>query len=62
MIIHTITHDQLTVSINNVYYAALNDPTEGFSAVTLQQIVTHICTTYAQISQPDLENNITNFN
>jgi hypothetical protein len=55
MIVHTITHEQS-------WYAALDDPTEGLNAVTLHQLVTHICTTYAQISQPDLDNNVTDFN
>jgi hypothetical protein len=62
MIIRTIARDQFAASINDVYNAALNDPTEGLNAVTLQQFVTHIRTTYAQVSQPDLDNNITNFN
>jgi hypothetical protein len=62
MIVHTITRDQFAASIDDVYYTALNDPTEGLSTVTLQQLVTHIRTTYAQISQPDLNDIITNFN
>jgi hypothetical protein len=62
MIVHTITWDQLAASIDGVHYATLDAPTEGLKAVTLQQLVTHICTTYMQISQPDLDNNITNFN
>jgi hypothetical protein len=62
MIVHTITRDQFAASINDVYYATLNDPTEGLNAVTLRRLVTHIRTTYAQISQPDLNNNITNSN
>ncbi len=61
MIIHTITWEQFVASIDDVYYAALNDPTEGLNTVTLQ-LVTHICTTYVQISQPDLNDNVTNFN
>ncbi len=36
MIVHTIIQDQFVASINDVYYAALNDPpTEGLNAVTL---------------------------
>jgi hypothetical protein len=62
MIVHTITQDQFVASINDVYYATLNDPTEGLNAVTLQQLTTHIRTTYMQISQPDLDNNNTNSN
>jgi hypothetical protein len=62
MIVHTTTPDQFTAYINDVYYATLNDPTEGLNTVTLCQLVTHIRTTYAQISQPDLDNNVTDFN
>jgi hypothetical protein len=62
MIVHTITQDQFAASIDGVYYTPLDDPTEGLNAVTLQQLVTHIHATYAQISQPDLDNNVTNFN
>jgi hypothetical protein len=62
MIVHTITWDQFAASIDGVYYAPLDDPTEGLSAVTLRQLVTHIRTTYVQISQPDLNDNVTNFN
>jgi hypothetical protein len=62
MIVHTITHDQFVASINDVYYAFFSDPTEGLNVVTLQQLFTHIRTTYMQISQPDLNNNVTNFN
>jgi hypothetical protein len=61
MIVHTITWDQFVASNNNIYYAALDDPTEGLNAVTLWQLFTHIHTTYAQISQPDLDNKVTNF-
>jgi hypothetical protein len=62
MIIHTITRDQFAASIEDIYYVALNDPTEGLNTVTLRQLVTHIRTTYTQISQPDLNNNVTYFN
>jgi hypothetical protein len=37
-------------------------PHPCLNAVTLQQLVTHIRTTYTQISQPDLDDNVTNFN
>ncbi len=62
MIVHTITCNQFAASIDNVYYAALDNPTEGLNAVTLRQLVTHICTLYAQINQPDLHDNVTHFN
>jgi hypothetical protein len=61
MIVHTITRDQFAASIDNIYYASLDDPTEGLIAVTLRKLVTHIRTTYPQISQPDFNNNIINF-
>jgi hypothetical protein len=56
------SHGTFAASINDIYYAALNDPNEGLNAVTLQQLITHIHTTYAQISQPDINNNVTDFN
>jgi hypothetical protein len=62
MIVHTITQDEFAASIDDVYYTVLDDPTEGLNAVTLQQLVTHIRTTYVQISQPDLDNNVTDIN
>jgi hypothetical protein len=62
MIVHTITCNQFAASFDNVYYAALDNPTKGLNAVTLRQLITHICTTYAQISQPDLDDNVTHFN
>ena len=49
----TITCNQFTVAINNIYYAVLNDPTEGLNAIDLRTLVMHILNTYAQISQPD---------
>jgi hypothetical protein len=62
MISHTIALAQFAASIDDIYYATLDDPTEGLNAVTLWQLITHICSIYAQISQPDLDDNITNFN
>jgi hypothetical protein len=62
MIVHTIPRDQFAASINDVNYTTFDDPMEGHNAVTIQQLVTHICTTYTQISQPDLDNKVTNFN
>jgi hypothetical protein len=61
IIVHTITRDQFTAAIDDVYYAALNDPTEGLNAISLRDLVTHICTTYALISQPDIYNNMNEF-
>jgi hypothetical protein len=57
-----ITRDQFAAAIDDVYYAVLDDPTEGLNGVDLRTLVQHILTTYAQISQPDLDDNITEFN
>ncbi len=42
-------------AIANVYYAELNDLTKGFNAISLCNLVTHICSTYATISQPKVD-------
>jgi hypothetical protein len=57
----TITRNQFAAAINDVYYAILDDPTKGLNAVNLRTLVMHILNTYAQISQPDLDDNMTNF-
>jgi hypothetical protein len=57
----TITRNQFMAAIDNVYYAVLDNPTEGLNAVNLRILVLHILNTYAQISQPDLNDNMTNF-
>jgi hypothetical protein len=61
IIVCTITRDQFTAAINDMYYAALDDPTKGLNAISLQDLVTHIRTTYALISQPDIDDNMTKF-
>ncbi len=40
----------------------LDDLTKGINAINLHSLIMHILTTYAQISQPDLGDNMTNFN
>jgi hypothetical protein len=57
----TITRDQFTAMINEVYYAILDNPTKGLNTVNLRTLVMHILNTYAQISQPDLDDNMTGF-
>ena len=57
-----ITCDQFAAAIDDVYYAVLDDPTEGLNGVDLRTLVQHILTMYAQISQPDLDDNMTKFN
>ncbi len=57
----TITSNQYAVAIDKVYYAILDNPTKGLNAVNLRTLVMPILNTYAQISQPDLDDNMTNF-
>jgi len=57
-----ITRDQFAAAIDDVYYAVLDNPTEGLNGVDLCTFVQHILTTCAQISQPDLDDNMTEFN
>jgi hypothetical protein len=42
MIVHTITWGQFTACIDDMYYTALDYPTEGLNPVTLRQLITHI--------------------
>ncbi len=58
----TITHDQFAAAINDVYYAILEDPTKGLNTINLCTLVMHILNTYAQISQPDVDGNMTDLN
>ena len=44
-----------------IYYAVLDSPTTGLNAINLRTLVMHILNTYAQISQPDLDDNMTDF-
>jgi hypothetical protein len=37
-----------------IYYAVLDNPIKGLNGVNLHMLFTHILTTYAQISQPNL--------
>jgi hypothetical protein len=57
----TITRNQFTAAINDIYYAILDDPTEGLNAVHLRTLVMRILNSYTQISQPDLDDNMTDF-
>ncbi len=60
-LIHTITRNQFTATINDVFYAVLDNPIEGLIGIDLCMLVHHIATTYEQISQPDLDDNLANF-
>jgi hypothetical protein len=46
----SITCNQFAAAINNVYYVVLDDPIKGLNGINLHMLVTHILTTYAQIS------------
>jgi hypothetical protein len=61
LVVAYITRNQFVAVVDNVYYATLNDPTEGLNAITLHDLVAHIRTTYATISQLDVDNNMTKF-
>jgi hypothetical protein len=61
-LVFSITRDQFAAAINDVYYSVLDNPIEGLNSVDLCMLITHILTTYAQISQPDLDDNLTEFN
>jgi hypothetical protein len=57
-----ITCNQFTAAIDNIFYAILNTPIEGLNGVDLHTLILHIATMYVQISQPNLDDNLANFN
>jgi hypothetical protein len=57
----TITCNQFTAAIDNIYYAVLDDPTEGLNTVDLCTRDMHILNTYAQISKTDLDDTMTDY-
>ena len=57
-----ITRNQFATAIDDVNYTVLDDPTERLNSVDLRTLVLHIQQTYAQISQPDLDDNLAEFN
>jgi hypothetical protein len=61
LIVASITRDQFAAAVHDVYYAALDDPTEGLNVITLRDLVAHIRTTYTTILQPDADDNMTKF-
>ncbi len=61
-LVRAITHDQFAAAINNIFYAILDNPIKGLNGVNLRTLVHHIATTYTQISQPNLDDNLDNFN
>jgi hypothetical protein len=60
-IVLTIAREQFAAAIDDVYYTVLDNPTKGLNAVNLRTLVMHILNTYTQISQPDLDDNMTDF-
>ena len=58
----SITCDQFAAAIGDVYCAVLGNPTKELNGVNLCTPVLHIQQTYTQISQPDLDDNLTEFN
>jgi hypothetical protein len=61
IIVCTVTRAMIAEAIDYVYYAALVNPTEGLNGVSIQQLIVHISTNYAQISQPEINANMENF-
>ena len=57
-----ITRDQFAAAIDDVHYSILDDPTEELNGINFRTLVQHILTTYAQISQPDLNDIMNEFN
>jgi hypothetical protein len=57
----TLTLNQFAVVIDDVYYTVLDDPTKGLNAIDLRSLIMHILNTYIQISQLDLDDNMTDF-
>ncbi len=56
------TRNQFTAAIDKVFYAVLNNPIKGLNGINLRTLVQHIATAYAQISHPNLDKNLANFN
>jgi hypothetical protein len=61
-LVHAITHDHFAAAINNVFYAILDNLIEGLNGIYLPTLVHHSATMYAQISQPNLDDNLAGFN
>jgi hypothetical protein len=52
---------QFAAAIDDVYYAGLDDSTEGLNVVSLQELITHVHTTYVTISQPEIDDSMAEF-
>ena len=57
-----ITVDLTAEAIEDVYYAKLDDPVEGFNDVQIQDLINHIKDRYCYIDQADLDKNLDHFN
>jgi hypothetical protein len=57
----TFKRNQFTAAIDDIYYAGLNDPTKELNVVLLRELVKHVRTTYATISQPEINDNMAEF-
>jgi hypothetical protein len=61
-LVRAITCNRFAAAFNNVFYAVLDNPIKGLNSINLCTLVQHIATTYVQINQPDLDDNLANFN
>jgi hypothetical protein len=61
-LVRAITCNQFAAAIDNIFYAVLDNLIEGLNVVNLRMLVHHIATTYAQLSQPGLDDNLADFN
>jgi hypothetical protein len=48
---------QILTAVNPIYYQDLEDDTSGYADVTIPAIITHLTTTYGQLTAADLEAN-----
>lgn len=49
--------EQLMAAVDPTYYQILEDPEDGYTDLTLNQLVTHLTTTYGEITTDDLNAN-----
>jgi hypothetical protein len=61
-LVRAITCDQFAAAIDDVFYAVLDNPIKGLKGINLRTLVHHIATMYTQIIQPDLNDNLADFN
>jgi hypothetical protein len=57
-----ITRNQFAAAIDDIFNAVLNNIIKDLNGINLCMLIHHIATSYAQISQPDVNNNLANFN